>query len=65
MAISAVICKADTSIRGEGLVIKNPLAAYDLNGRSEQWVKVKPGTQNRGCGMNLKANFILSNRVCR
>ncbi|KAJ9102382.1 hypothetical protein QFC21_002782 [Naganishia friedmannii] len=28
--------------RGEGLVVKNPLAAYELNGRSEQWVKVKP-----------------------
>ncbi|KAJ9107908.1 hypothetical protein QFC19_002651 [Naganishia cerealis] len=28
--------------RGEGLVVKNPLAPYELNGRSEQWVKVKP-----------------------
>ncbi|GHJ87568.1 hypothetical protein NliqN6_3970 [Naganishia liquefaciens] len=28
--------------RGEGLVIKNPVAAYELNGRSEQWIKVKP-----------------------
>ncbi|KAH8925427.1 ATP-dependent DNA ligase [Atractiella rhizophila] len=27
---------------GEGLVIKNPNSAYELNGRNEDWVKLKP-----------------------
>lgn len=28
--------------RGEGLVIKHPLAKYVLNGRNADWIKVKP-----------------------
>lgn len=27
---------------GEGLVLKNPLSAYQLNARNDDWVKVKP-----------------------
>lgn len=29
--------------KGEGLVVKNPKAPYEMNGRTENWVKVKPG----------------------
>ncbi len=29
--------------RGEGLVVKNPNARYEMNGRNEHWIKVKPG----------------------
>jgi ATP-dependent DNA ligase len=29
-------------LRGEGLVIKHPSAQYILNGRNEDWFKVKP-----------------------
>lgn len=37
--------------RGEGLVVKNPLLPYELNGRTESWIKVKPGEQTaqRAC----------------
>lgn len=28
--------------RGEGLVMKHPLSEYTLNGRTKDWIKVKP-----------------------
>lgn len=33
---------------GEGLVLKNPRSSYSLNGRNDDWIKVKPDYMDEG-----------------